>query len=47
MKSGSRVVCDCERRWREGGGGVKEDAREVMSWRVAPEGMRAESLRPW
>ena len=31
MKLGSRVVCDWERRWREGGCCVREEARDVMS----------------
>ena len=31
MKLGSRVVCDWERRWREGGCCVREEARNVMS----------------
>ena len=45
MKLGSRVVCDWERRWRVEGCCVRDEARDVMSWKVDPAGMKVESLR--
>ena len=45
MKLGSRVVCDWERMWRVEGRRVRDEAREVMSWKVDPAGMKVESLR--